>query len=118
GRWRQRSPADRRQGRDRRFRRSFPGCNRKERADRRRADRTGNGVRSVSDAVKKKHRAFADTSQAFGVDAAEVERTDYEKYVGLWLHRKRAAIRNADAHRIGILASQSQLDLNWFRAIT
>ena len=74
----------------------------------------GDGVRLVSDRAKKKHRTFADLASLYGADVGSLERQDYEKFVGLWLNRKREATRKSEIHRIGFLASQSQLGLGWF----
>jgi len=75
-------------------------------------------IRRVSVRAKKKHRAFADQAGLYGIDVARIERTDYERYVGLWANRDREFIRNANGVRTGIVTAFSDdIDKGWFAAV-
>jgi hypothetical protein len=64
--------------------------------------------------AKKKHRAFADTAGLYGVDIARIERTDYERFAGIWLNRHRQQVRQAAIVRSGVAAYFGTLTQTWF----
>lgn len=67
--------------------------------------------------AKKKYRTFSDQAGLYGIDVATIERTDYERYVGLWANREREIIRLANIARTGVATAFGELDKAWFYAV-
>ena len=73
--------------------------------------------------VKKKHQPFADLACAYGVNLTEIERCDYERFVGLYLNLVRAEFRMANRVRLGtdaalaVWAGDARLSTDWFDAV-
>ncbi|QDU97532.1 hypothetical protein [Lignipirellula cremea] len=55
--------------------------------------------------LKAQHQPAADMATAYGADVLALERTDYERFVGLWLNLSRAQLRQANCTRAGVEAS-------------
>lgn len=67
--------------------------------------------------AKKKYRCFADQAGLYGIDVARIERTDYERYVGLWANRDREFIRFANIARTGVVTAFGEIGKEWFQAV-